>query len=316
MHTTLQSPACPFRPKPLLKWAGGKRQLLPQIRRFYPADFGSYFEPFAGSAAVFFDLVNTGRLVQRKATLIDTNQDLIGCYLMVRDRTDEVIDALREFECEYRGAREDHFYRVRDGEFNPVRHESISRGDEPLSRTYTPRLAAMLIYLNRTGFNGLFRLNSKGLFNVPHGRYANPLICDEPNLRAVAAALKQQDVRIVNASFDAVLTAARAGDFVYFDPPYAPVSPTAVFTSYTAEGFGTSDQRRLRDAVVKLVSKGCYVLLSNSTAPEIADLYDNAGMRKLQIRAHKVAAKRAINSDPRARGHVYEYLVTNIHPAN
>jgi DNA adenine methylase len=174
----------------------------------------------------------------------------------------------------------------------------------------------MLIYLNRTGFNGLFRLNSKGLFNVPHGRYANPLICDEPNLRAVAAALKQQDVRIVNASFDAVLTAARAGDFVYFDPPYAPVSPTAVFTSYTAEGFGTSDQRRLRDAVVKLVSKGCYVLLSNSTAPEIADLYDNAEMRKLQIRAHKVAAKRAINSDPRARGHVYEYLVTNIHPAN
>src|SRR5690349_23816460 len=113
MHTTLQSPACQSRPKPLLKWAGGKRQLLPQIRRFYPADFGSYFEPFAGSAAVFFDLVNTGRLVQRKATLIDTNHDLIGCYLMVRDRTDEVIDALREFECEYRGAREDHFYRVR-----------------------------------------------------------------------------------------------------------------------------------------------------------------------------------------------------------
>jgi DNA adenine methylase len=316
MHTALDSAALEFRPKPLLKWAGGKRQLLPQIRRFYPTHFGKYFEPFAGSAAVFFDMVNSGRLAHRTATLIDTNCDLIGCYLMVRDRTDEVIDALREFENEYRGAREHHFYQVRDGEFNRVRHEWLSERRGPLSQTYTPRLAAMLIYLNRTGFNGLFRLNSKGLFNVPHGRYANPLICDERNLRAVAAALRQQDVRILNASFDTVLADAAEGDFIYFDPPYAPVSATSVFTSYTAEGFDTNDQRRLRDVVVELVSKRCYVLLSNSTAEEITDLYDNAGMRRLQIRAHKVAAKRAINSDPRARGNVFEYLVTNIHPSN
>ena len=174
----------------------------------------------------------------------------------------------------------------------------------------------MLIYLNRTGFNGLFRLNSKGLFNVPHGRYANPLICDERNLRAVATALRQQDVRILNRSFDDVLTESTAGDFVYFDPPYAPVSATSVFTSYTAEGFDTTDQHRLRDVVVELVGKGCYVLLSNSTAPEIADLYDNAAMRKIQIRALKVAAKRAINSDPRARGSVCEYLITNIQTTN
>ncbi len=315
MHTTLHSPAVDARPKPLLKWAGGKRQLLPQIRRFYPAHFGSYFEPFAGSAAVFFDLVNGGGLHGRTATLIDTNQDLIGCYQMVRDRTEEVICALGELEAEYRRRREDHFYRIRDGEFNPVRNRSSDAG-APLSTIYTPRLAAMLIYLNRTGFNGLFRLNSKGLFNVPHGRYANPLICDERNLRAVATALNGPNVRVVNGSFDAVPLKAVSGDFIYFDPPYAPVSATSVFTSYTAEGFGPDDQRRLRDVVVDLVSNGCHVLLSNSTAPEIARLYDIPAMRRLGITAHKVAAKRAINSDPRARGNVYEYLITNIRPHN
>jgi DNA adenine methylase len=174
----------------------------------------------------------------------------------------------------------------------------------------------MLIYLNRTGFNGLFRLNSKGLFNVPHGRYANPLICDERNLRAVATAINGPNVRVLNRSFDTVVTKAVAGDFIYFDPPYAPVSATSVFTSYTAEGFGPDDQCRLRDVVVDLVSNGCHVLLSNSTAQEIADLYDIAAMRRLGITAHKVAAKRAINSDPRARGNVYEYLITNIRPHN
>jgi DNA adenine methylase len=174
----------------------------------------------------------------------------------------------------------------------------------------------MLIYLNRTGFNGLFRLNSKGLFNVPHGRYSNPLICDEENLKAVARALKGPSVRVCHGSFDRVLSEANPGDFVYFDPPYAPVSPTAVFTSYTAEGFDHNDQERLRDVVQELVSRKCKVLLSNSTAPDIKRLYDTPSMRKIGVVAHKVPAKRAINCDPSARGNVYEYLITNILPAN
>ena len=306
MHTRVHHTAVDRRPKPLLKWAGGKRQLLPWIRRFYPRDFRHYFEPFAGSAAVFFDLVNSGALDGRIATLMDTNHDLIGCYLMVRDRTEEVIDALRELESEYRAAGKDHFYRVRDCEFNPARHE----GRAP--QAYTPRLAAMLIYLNRTGFNGLFRLNSKGGFNVPHGRYVNPRICDERNVRAVAAALGRPDVTIRHASFDAVLEEAERGDFVYFDPPYAPLSATSIFTSYTAGGFGSGDQQRLRDVVVALVRRGCHVLLSNSTAVEIAELYDNQAMRDLGVRAHKAPARRAINSDAQGRGNVEEYLISNV----
>jgi DNA adenine methylase len=293
------------RPRPLLKWAGGKRQLLPQIRRFYPSGFGGYCEPFAGSAAVFFDLFNAGRLESTRVTLIDNNHDLVGCYEMVRDRPGQVIAALRDLESQYRAEGERHFYRVRDEQFNPQRARS---------RKYTPQLAAMLIFLNRTGFNGLFRLNSRGGFNVPHGRYAKPSICDEDNITAVAAALERSRTRVVGASFDAVLDYARAGDFVYFDPPYAPVSPTSVFTSYTAEGFDGDDQERLRDVVVELAHRKCHVLLSNSTAPEIATLYDNPAMRQLDIEAHRVPARRAINSDPAARGSVAEYLITNIAP--
>jgi DNA adenine methylase len=172
----------------------------------------------------------------------------------------------------------------------------------------------MLIYLNRTGFNGLFRLNSKGLYNVPHGRYSNPLICDEANLRAVSAALKRPGIHVTHASFDSVLNRATAGDFIYFDPPYAPLSATSVFTSYTAEGFGQENQKHLREVIVQLVHKKCQILLSNSTAPEITHLYVNPSMKKLGIAAHKVPAKRAINSDPSARGNVNEYLITNIQP--
>jgi DNA adenine methylase len=293
------------RPRPLLKWAGGKRQLLPQIRRFYPPRFAGYCEPFAGSAAVFFDLFNAGRLESTPVTLIDNNHDLVGCYEMVRDRPADVIAALRDLESRYRAEGERHFYRVRDEQFNPQRAST---------REYTPQLAAMLIFLNRTGFNGLFRLNSRGGFNVPHGRYANPSICDEDNITAVSAALERSRTRVIRASFDAVLDVARTGDFVYFDPPYAPLSPTSVFTSYTAEGFDGEDQERLRDVVVELARRNCHVLLSNSTAPGIAKLYDNASMRRLDIAAHKVPARRAINSDPAARGSVDEYLITNIVP--
>ena len=300
--------------KPFLKWAGGKRQLLPQIRRFYPADFGSYYEPFVGSGAVFFDLYNLGLLDQRSTTLFDNNPDLVGCYLMVRDRVTEVIRHLGRLAAGYERNPKQHYYRVRDEQFNPMRERNL-RGQAPTSARYTPKLAAQLIYLNRTGFNGLFRLNSKGGFNVPIGRYSNPLICDRRNLRAVSDALRDTQARIAEAGFEAVLDDAQPGDFVYFDPPYAPLSRTAQFTSYTADGFATADQARLQRVIIELAQRNVWVVLSNSTAQEIADLYDHSPEAKAAgLRAHKVPARRAINSKASARGEVLEYLITNVRP--
>ena len=301
----------PREARPFLKWAGGKRQLLPQIRQFYPEDFDNYIEPFVGSGAVFFDLHNQGLLQGRSAVLIDNNTDLIGCYAAVRDRAPAVIRSLSRLATAYRKNPHEHYYRVRDKRFNPAR-QRISNGRGPDARRYTASLAAMLIYLNRTGFNGLFRLNSQGGFNVPIGRYKNPQICDADNLRAVSAALSGS-VTIAQDTFESVLTYANRGDFVYFDPPYAPLSRTALFTSYTPGGFSLEDQERLQQVVIKLAAKGCWVLLSNSTAPDVTRLYDgNPQARAVGLHAHKVPARRAINSDPAKRGAVLEYLITNI----
>ena len=304
------SPA-PRPARPLLKWAGGKRQLLPQIRQFYPARFERYIEPFVGSGAVFFDLYNHGRLAGRRSILIDHNADLIGCYAAVRDHTAEVVQHLSRLAAGHAANPREHYYAVRDERFNPARRPIFDPA-APGSARYTPDLAAMLIYLNRTGFNGLFRLNSRGGFNVPIGRYANPRICDEANLEAVATALAAS-VELVQDNFERVLTHAEPGDFVYIDPPYAPLTRTALFTSYTAGGFSLADQERLQRVVVRLATRGCRVLLSNSTAPEITRLYDgNPEAMSAGLRARKVPARRAINSDAARRGAVLEYLVTNI----
>ena len=305
--TTASSSARPF-----LKWAGGKRQLLPQLRRFYPHQFDAYHEPFLGSGAVFFDLVNARRLRMGGVRLTDVNADLAGCWLRLRDDPDAVIDRLRQLDADYREAPERHYYRVRDELFNPSR-AADSNGGAPAAERYTAALAAMFIYLNRTGFNGLFRLNSKGKFNVPRGRYRNPRICDEENLRRVADALSAAAATVAHRPYAAVLEAARRDDFIYLDPPYAPLSATARFTGYTPGGFGSGDQRRLQQVVVALAARGCHVLLSNSTAPEITALYDgSAEAERVGIRAHTVPARRAINSNAGRRGAVLEYIITNI----
>ncbi|MDQ3070721.1 MAG: Dam family site-specific DNA-(adenine-N6)-methyltransferase, partial [Acidobacteriota bacterium] len=218
--------------RPILKWAGGKRQLLPQLRRFFPREFGTYHEPFAGSAAVFLDLASSGALAGRHASLTDRNADIIGCYLVVRDEVERVIEALKVLAARHTEDGERCYYEVRDTEFNPAR-DALPSGARR-ARSYTPALAAMLIYLNRTGFNGLFRLNSRGGFNVPIGRYTRPRIVDADNLRRVAAVLSGSHRRVGAMTFTQALTAAAPGDFVYLDPPYAPVSGTANFTSYTA----------------------------------------------------------------------------------
>ena len=294
--------------RPFLKWAGGKRQLLPQLRRFYPERFRGYHEPFLGSGAVFFDLAAAAGLRGRRVRLTDVNADLIGCWLQVRDAPEAVIDRLRALESDYNDAPAEHYYRIRDEQFNPAR-TAIVRG----IGSYTPDLAAMLIFLNRTGYNGLFRLNSKGMFNVPHGRYTNPRICDAENLRRVAATLSGLAVDIVHEPYRKVLDTARRGDFIYFDPPYAPLSMTAQFTSYTADGFTSADQLQLQRVVIKLAKRGCHFLLSNSTASEITTLYeDSPDTLQVGISAHRVAARRAINSNAARRGEVSEYAITNV----
>ncbi len=299
--------------RPILKWAGGKRQLLPQIRPFYPARFRTYFEPFVGSGAVFFDLHNRGHLEGRHAVLADCNPDLIGCLTAIRDQPEAVIEHLcrlaEERACDPRG----HYYAVRDGRFNPLRERLALQDGELLPERYTPALAAMLIYLNRTGYNGLFRLNGRGAFNVPFGRYANPTICDAPNLRRVSRALARCHAGLHHRDFERVLDEAQAGDFVYLDPPYAPLSRTAAFTTYTPGGFGEHHQERLQQVVLELARRGCWVLLSNSTAPIITRLYDgNAEAARAGLRACRVPARRSINSDAASRGLVEEYLITNI----
>jgi len=297
--------------RPILKWAGGKRQLLPELRPFYPRGFSRYIEPFLGSGAVFLDLYNSGLLNGRRVALSDINADVVGCYLVVRDRPADVVAALRGHEARHRTGGAAHFYEVRDSMFNPARRVVHAAADP--AALYTPALAAMLIYLNRTGFNGLFRVNGRGEFNVPAGRYASPLICDEANLYAWSTALRRSSVTLRVATFDQALAHAGQDDFVYLDPPYAPVSGTARFTAYTAGGFGPLQQETLQRMVIALASRGASVLLSNSAAPQIKALYArHRGARTAGLRARTVAARRAINSRAASRGSVREYLITNV----
>lgn len=297
--------------RPILKWAGGKRQLLPQLRRFYPASFSRYVEPFAGSAAVFLDLHNSGLLEGKRVQLSDINADVIGCYLAVRSAVDAVIGQLLALERAHLARGSEHFYEVRDGRFNAQRRRL--GGD---AAGYTPDLAAMLIYLNRAGYNGLFRVNSQGDFNVPAGRHRSLRICDADNLRRVSAALARPGVVLEVRRFDDALAETRPGDFVYLDPPYAPVSRTAQFTSYTAERFGADEQARLQRTVVEIAGRGASVLLSNSAAPEIRRLYADSGeARQAGLTARTVRARRAINSRASRRGPVLEFLITNVRPA-
>jgi DNA adenine methylase len=304
--------------RPLLKWAGGKRQLLPVLAEHYPPTFSRYIEPFMGSAAVFFDLLNSRRLARRAIVLADVNPDLIGCYRTLRDRPEAVIRALNSLAREYRSGGIECYYDVRDTRFNPLRAALQARAAEPgdVADMYTTGLAAMLIFLNRTGFNGLFRLNRHGGFNVPAGRYTNPRICDETHLRSVAAALAAPGVTIALQPFDRTLDEAGSDDFVYCDPPYAPVSRTSSFANYTADGFTAFDQRRLLQKVVAACKRGAYVVVSNSSAAEILHAYTAPEAQKVGLQVKRVPARRAINSKASSRGPVDEVIVSNVKVAS
>lgn len=271
-------------PRPFVKWAGGKGQLLPElVRRVEEArPFGRYHEPFVGGGALFFELFRTRRLPRKQSLLSDGNDRLMCMYRCIKEDVEQVIRLLLLHKEQHDKA---HYY--------AVRAEVPSDAFEQ---------AARLIYLNRTCFNGLFRENSKGLFNVPMGRYKNPMICDEQNLRAVAGALKGANLE--TRPFEEVLRFAKKGDLVYFDPPYHPVSKTASFTAYHNGGFGEDSQRMLAEVAAELHAKGVKVLLSNSDTPFVRELY-----RRFAI--EQVYATRLVNSRASCRGKVPEALVRN-----
>jgi len=300
--------------RPLLKWAGGKRQLLPVLAEHYPSRFTRYVEPFVGSGAVFFDLLNRGRLAACRIQLSDVNPDLIGCYWMVRDSTNDVIRALKALAREYRLDGHTCYYAVRDRRFNALRAQLrlTATNEKAIAARYSPDLAAMLIFLNRTGFNGLFRLNRSGGFNVPAGRYSNPRICDESNIHAVAKAFASPGVSIDLAPFCETMAGVGHGDFVYCDPPYAPLSRTSSFAHYTAGGFSAFDQRRLQQAVIDACTRGARVVVSNSSAPEIVRGYTTEAAEKARLTIRPVPARRSINSRASLRGPVDELIIANV----
>lgn len=299
--------------RPFLKWVGGKRQLLPVLRRFYPEHTGRYFEPFVGSGAVFFDLLNHDRINGDGVVLSDDNADLIACYRRIADALPAVLESLDRLAADHALRGRACYMEVRDQRFNPLRAEWRARG--AVLDDYTAELAAMLIYLNRTGYNGLFRQNASGIYNVPPGRYDRPRIADHKLLGRVSAALAGPAIRLEHAAFDRLMGDARAGDFVYFDPPYAPLSATANFRGYTGRGFSDDDQQRLQATLIALAGRGVQVLLSNSVAPSISRLYeDNGAINAAGLRSFRFPARRSINSKADRRGAVEELVVSNITP--
>ena len=299
--------------RPFLKWVGGKRQLLPVLRRFYPQPMGRYFEPFVGSGAVFFDLINGGHLNGHGAVLSDDNADLIACYRRVSRSLDDVAAVLERLAADHAARGRECYLQVRDRQFNPLRAAWRERGAD--LDDYPAELAAMLIYLNRTGYNGLFRVNASGEFNVPPGRYDRPKILDRALLAAASQALAAPHVTLQHGAFDRVLDGAREGDFVYFDPPYAPISATANFRGYTGRMFDDDDQKRLQEVLIALARRGVNVVLSNSVAPSVTALYeDNPEARDAGLSTWRVPARRAVNSNAEKRGAVEELVVSNVIP--
>lgn len=275
-------------PRPFLKWAGGKARLIPQYESLFPQQFSTYYEPFLGGGAIFF------HLQPRRAMLMDINAELVNVYCCVRDHADALIVRLQE----HRDRHCPEYYYEQRSRHREAKLYQFDRGIET-----TIDKAARLIYLNKTCFNGLYRENSKGQFNVPMGRYKNPGIYDPGLLKAAAAALRSQ--QIIFAPFEAILNYATSKqDFVYFDPPYHPISPTSSFTAYNRYAFTPADQICLRDTFAELARRGVKVMLSNSDCPFVRELYQD-------FHIHTIYAARAINSKAERRGKITEILVTS-----
>lgn len=270
---------------PFLKWAGGKRQLLAELRRYYPKRLNCYYEPFLGAGAVLFDLQ------PNRAVVNDINGELINTFRVIANDVEALISDISKHRNE-----KEYYYQLRN-------LDRIAQYQElpDIQR------ASRIIFLNKTCFNGLFRVNSQGHFNVPYGNYKNPKIVDEVVLRATSQYLTANHICITNVDFEEALQNASKGDFVYLDPPYDPVSDTASFTGYSVDGFGRNEQIRLKSVFDDLARRGCRVLLSNSATDFIRDLYRD-------YRIEMIGATRAINSNASRRGKVDEVLVMNYEP--
>lgn len=276
--------------RPFLKWVGGKTQLLEQFNDLFPKEFNTYIEPMVGGGAVFFHLYSTDQL-PNGAVLMDVSDELIQTYRVVKDQVDELVDVLRELKSKYEADPETVYYSIREWDRQP---DYADRS--PLEK------AARTIFLNKTCYNGLYRVNKRGQFNTPIGRYKDPTVCDRENLLAVSKAL--ESAQIMRMDFSRVTDIAEPGDFIYFDPPYHPLNDTSDFTSYTQGDFDKDDQVRLRDVFAELVDLGSKVMLSNSDTPFTRKLYN-------KFNIHTVSAKRHVNSKSSGRGEINEIVVTN-----
>jgi DNA adenine methylase len=271
--------------QPVLKWAGGKRQLLPVIRQYVPPKFNRYFEPFIGGGAVLFDLQPS------KAVVNDANPELINLYRIIKTQPERLIEDLKKHQ-----NTESYYY--------SLRAQDREAGFQELSDV---ERASRILFLNRTCYNGLFRVNSQGQFNVPFGSYANPLIVDEAVLQAVSRYLNQAQVELMTGDFEAALSDAKKGDFVYLDPPYDPLSDTSSFTGYSQGTFGKEQQRCLKETSDDLTRRQCKLIQSNSATDFIRELYSDEKKYKLI----EVEATRSINSVAGGRGKVSEVLILN-----
>lgn len=265
---------------PIVKWVGGKRQLMFELLKNMPENYNRYFEPFIGGGALFFELQPEG------AYISDMNGELINLYNVVKNNVYELIDELKKHEIS-----KEYFMNIR----NIDRTKKYEKWSDI-------QKASRFIYLNRTCFNGMYRVNSKGEFNVPFGNYKNPRIIDEHNLINCSNLLQKTEIR--NTDFSEILKYAQKGDFVYFDPPYVPLNETSSFTSYTKEGFDLDMQFKLRDVCDELDSMGVNFMLSNSDTKFVNELYENYNIKK-------VFASRQINANPSGRGKITEVLVKN-----
>jgi DNA adenine methylase len=274
--------------KPYLKWAGGKRQLLSEIKKCFPKDIQryTYYEPFIGAGAVFFELQ------PQKAVINDFNTQLILTYTAIKEDVEALITLLKEYKDKN---DEEYFYEIRNLDRNIVTFNKLTNAEK----------AARLIFLNKTCFNGLYRVNSQGLFNVPCGKYKNPAICEEIVLRQISNYLNTHEIDILNNDFEDAIARADKNSFIYFDPPYHSPDKTN-FTGYQADGFGEEDQERLRNVIIKMTKRGVKCLLSNSDTEYIRKLYDYDFFTVISVQA-----KRHINSDSAGRGNVLEVLIKN-----
>lgn len=269
--------------RPFVKWAGGKRQILPEILQSIPHKFNKYFEPFVGGGALFFELQ------PKEAVINDLNSELINLYKVIKNNPKELIDELKLYQ-----NTSDYFYKIRELDRNP--------NFDKLSEI---KKASRILYLNKTCYNGLFRVNSQGQFNVPFGNYKQPNIINDIVIMAVSNYLNSANLLMLSGDFEESLKKAKKNDFVYLDPPYDPVSEISSFTGYTLNGFGKDEQKRLKNVCDRLNEKGVKFLLSNSYTDFINELY------KKEYNINIISASRSINSIGDKRGKISEVLIRN-----